>query len=331
MAYGGPDTLDDVEPYLLDVRAFRPTSTEIVAEVRARYAAIGGRSPILERTEAQARALQAALDGNGQQFETIVGMRHWRPRIRTALARFDVMGVAGVVGLVMAPHYSRMSVDLYYQQIEEARGGLPVARIEEWHLLPGYLDALVERVRDGIARFPAAAQDDVTVIFTAHSLPQRILSWQDPYPAQLAATVAAVLPRIGRRQHRFAYQSAAMTRDPWLGPDAGDVLEELAAAGQHHVLIAPIGFTCENVEVLYDVDIELRRRAESLGVQLQRIEMVNDHPAMIAGLAGLSSWAEASRASPRPSGWRRRAPRFSSWKPSPGSAERSSRSTPRGS
>jgi protoporphyrin/coproporphyrin ferrochelatase len=285
MAYGGPNTLDEVEPYLLDVRGFRPTSGEVVAEVRARYAAIGGRSPILERTEAQARALQAALDGNGHSFATIVGMRHWRPRIRTALARFDVMGAAGVVGLVMAPHYSRMSIDLYYQQVEEARGSLAVARIDEWHLLPGYVDALVERVRQGIARFPTAVQDDVAVIFTAHSLPQRILAWQDPYPAQLAATVAAVLPRIGPRPHRFAYQSAAMTRDPWLGPDAGTVLEELAASGQRHVLIAPIGFTCEHVEVLYDIDIELRRRAESLGVQLERIVMVNDHPAMIAGLA----------------------------------------------
>jgi ferrochelatase len=287
MAYGGPNSLEEVEPYLLDVRAFRPTPTEVVAEVRARYAAIGGRSPILERTEAQARALQAALDGNGHPFVTLVGMRHWRPRIRTALAHFDVMGAGGVVGLVMAPHYSRMSIDLYYQQVEEARGGLPVARIEEWHLLPGYLDALTERVRDGIGRFPAAVQDDVAILFTAHSLPQRILDWKDPYPAQLAATVQAVMQRIGARPFRFAYQSAAMTRDPWLGPDAGTVLEELAAAGQRQVLIAPIGFTCEHVEVLYDVDIELRRRAGTLGVQLERIVMVNDHPAMMAGLAGL--------------------------------------------
>ena len=267
MAYGGPNSLD---------------------EVKARYSAIGGRSPILERTETQARALQHALDGNGSTaFTTSVGMRHWRPRIRSALARFDDTGVRGVVGLVMAPHYSRMSIDLYFQQVEEARGGLEVAPIREWHLLPGYLDALAERVREGLARFPAAARDAVAVLFTAHSLPRRILEWNDPYPEQLAATVQAVMTRIGAHTHRFAYQSAAMTRDPWLGPDAGTVLEELAAAGHRHVLAAPIGFTCEHVEVLYDLDIELRRHAERLGVRLERSVMVNDHPAMIAGLAGL--------------------------------------------
>lgn len=287
MAYGGPNVLDEVEPYLLDVRGFRPTPPEVVAEVKSRYRAIGGRSPILERTEAQARALQSALGGNGTTFTTIVGMRHWRPRIRSALARFDTMAARGIVGLVMAPHYSRMSIELYYQQVEEARGRLEIAPIREWHLLPGYLDALADRVDAALARFPAAAQDDVAVIFTAHSLPQRIVESGDPYPAQLAATVQAVVHRIGPRTHRFAYQSAALTRDPWLGPDVGAVLEELAAVGHRHVLVAPIGFTCEHVEVLYDLDIELRRHAEQLGVQLERIVMVNDHPAMMAGLAGL--------------------------------------------
>lgn len=287
MAYGGPNSLDEVEPYLLDVRGFRPTPPAVVSEIRSRYSAIGGRSPILERTEAQARALQRALEGNGNAFTTIIGMRHWRPRIRSALAQFDDIGARGVVGLVMAPHYSRMSIELYFQQVEEARGGLEVAPIREWHLLPGYLDALADRVRDGLARFPAGERADVAVIFTAHSLPQRILEWGDPYPEQLAATVQGVLQRIGPREHRFAYQSAALTRDPWLGPDATTVLDELAAAGRRHVLVAPIGFTCEHVEVLYDLDIELRRHAEERGVRLERTAMVNDHPAMMAGLAGL--------------------------------------------
>jgi protoporphyrin/coproporphyrin ferrochelatase len=287
MAYGGPNSLDEVEPYLLDVRGFRPTPPAVVSEIRSRYSAIGGRSPILERTEAQARALQSALGGNGNAFTTIIGMRHWRPRIRSALARFGHIGARGVVGLVMAPHYSRMSIELYFQQVEEARGGLEVAPIREWHLLPGYLDALADRVRDGLARFPAGERADVAVIFTAHSLPQRILEWGDPYPEQLAATVQAVLQRIGPREHRFAYQSAALTRDPWLGPDATTVLDELAAAGRRHVLVAPIGFTCEHVEVLYDLDIELRRHAEGRGVRLERTAMVNDHPTMMADLAGL--------------------------------------------
>ncbi|MGH7614763.1 MAG: ferrochelatase [Gemmatimonadales bacterium] len=287
MAYGGPNALAEVEPYLLDVRGFRPTPSEIVEEVKSWYAAIGGCSPILVRTEAQARALEAALSRNGRRFPVVVGMRHWQPRIRDALARLADAGIQRAVGLVMAPHYSRLSIDLYFTQVEETRAPVEVAPIREWHLLPGYLAAVVDRVRAALERFPAAAREEVPVIFTAHSLPRRILEWQDPYPAQLAATVEAVLDRLGPRPHRFAYQSAAMTHDPWLGPDAGDALNDLAAAGHQHALIAPIGFTCEHVEVLYDVDIGLRRRAEALGVHLERMAMVNDHPEMIAGLADL--------------------------------------------
>jgi ferrochelatase len=158
--------------------------------------------------------------------------------------------------------------------------------VREWHLLPGYLDAMVERVREGLARFPESERDDVAVIFTAHSLPQRILEWGDPYPTQLAATAAALAQRLGLRTHRFAYQSAAMTPEPWLGPDAGDVIRELGAA-HRNMLIAPIGFTSEHVEILYDVDIEFRRQAEARGVRLERIHVVGTHPAMMAGLAGL--------------------------------------------
>ena len=287
MAYGGPNAFAEVEPYLLDVRGFRPTPPEIVEEIKARYAAIGGCSPILKRTEAQARALEAVLGRNGRRFPIVVGMRHWQPRIREALARLADAGIQRAVGLVMAPHYSRLSIDLYFKLVEETSGPVEVAPIREWHLLPGYLAAVVDRVRAALERFPAAAREEVPVIFTAHSLPRRILEWQDPYLVQLAATVQALLERLGPRPHWFAYQSAAMTPDPWLGPDAGTALDELAAAGHRQVLIAPIGFTCEHVEVLYDVDIGLRRRAEALGVHLERMAMVNDHPEMIAGLANL--------------------------------------------
>jgi ferrochelatase len=289
MAYGGPNSLDEVEPYLQDVRGFRATPARVVEEVKERYAIIGGRSPILEKTQAQAHALQGALSENGRRFATVVGMRHWQPRIAEALAHLAGEGVARVVGLVMAPHYSRMSIELYYAKVEENRGPLEIVPIREWHLLPGYIDALVERISAALRRFPADRRDAVPLLFTAHSLPQRILEWQDPYPVQLAATVQAVLARLGGtpRAHHFAYQSAGRTPDPWLGPDAGQVVGELAAAGQKTVLVVPIGFTCEHVEVLYDVDVELRRQATGLGMQLERIVMVNDHPALIAGLADL--------------------------------------------
>lgn len=287
MAYGGPNSLDEVEPYLLDVRGGRPTSSALIHDVRERYRQIGGRSPILERTQAQAAALEGALNANGQVFKTFVGMRHWHPFVKDALAQMEIAGLRRAVGLVMAPHYSRMSVGAYFKKARDAHSPVEVAPIERWHLLPGYITALADRVRAALQTFPADDRADVPIIFTAHSLPQRILQWDDPYPDELHATVEAVMQRLGPRPYAFAYQSAAMTPEPWLGPDAGEWIERFAAEGKKHVLIAPIGFVCEHVEILYDVDIVLKRQAEALGMQLERIEMLNDAPQMIAGLAEL--------------------------------------------
>jgi ferrochelatase len=290
MAYGGPASLDDVEPYLRDVRGYRETPAHVVTAIRERYARIGGRSPILERTIAQAEALGRALTNGGPvAFAPIVGMRHWHPYIGDALARLAERGITRAVGLAMAPHYSRLSIGAYYREVDDARSGVDVQGIESWHLLPGYLDALADRVRDGLARFPEPARGAAPLVFTAHSLPERIREWEDPYPAQLEETMAAVMARVGDRPHRFAYQSAGMSREPWLGPPAEAVVDDLAAAGASHVLVVPIGFVCEHVEVLYDIDLELKDHARERGVHLERIEMLNDHPAMIAGLAGLVS------------------------------------------
>jgi len=298
MAYGGPNSLDEVEPYLLDVRGHRPTPAHVVEEIRSRYAAIGGRSPILEKTVAQASALQIALSGNGRRFSSLVGMRHWQPRIAEALTSFREQRIDRVVGVVMAPHYSRMSIDLYFSKVDEHRGSVDVLPIREWHLLPGLLDALEDRIGAALTAFRAAERATVPLLFTAHSLPQRILQSGDPYPTQLAETVRAVVDRLGNergRAHRFAYQSAGRTGEPWLGPDARQAVDALAAEGHRTVLVVPIGFTCEHVEVLYDVDIELREHAHAKGVRLERIEMVNDHPAMIAGLAQTVSGAARAR------------------------------------
>jgi protoporphyrin/coproporphyrin ferrochelatase len=287
MAYGGPSSLDEVEPYLLDVRGHRPTPAHVVEEVKSRYAAIGGRSPILEKTTAQSRALEAALGGNGR-FKAVVGMRHWQPRIAQALADLAGAGIERVVGVVMAPHYSASSIELYFKQVDAVRGTVTVAPVREWHLLPGFLTALEDRIAEALGRFPDAQRPTVPLLFTAHSLPQRILESHDPYPAQLAETVRAIVARLDDGQgrvHRFAYQSAGRTGEPWLGPTVAAAMEALAAEGHRTLLVVPIGFTCEHVEVLYDVDIELRDHARSLGLRLERIDMVNDHPAMIADLA----------------------------------------------
>jgi protoporphyrin/coproporphyrin ferrochelatase len=297
MAYGGPDNLEDVQPYLMDVRGYRPTRPELIAEVRERYRAIGGRSPILEQTQSQATALQAALNAPEKRFRVYVGMRHWRPFIASALALMASDGVMQAVGLVMAPHYSRLSVGAYYAKVAEASAPLHIAPIERWHLLPGYLDALAEHVRQALQKFPEAVRSKVPVIFTAHSLPERILTWADPYPNELHATVAALVERLGSQPATFAYQSAALTPDPWLGPDAVTVIERLAAEGHRHVLIAPIGFVCEHVEILYDVDIVFKRQAEAAGMQLERIDMLGTDPTLVAGLAALV------RGKAREAGW----------------------------
>ncbi|MBI3737589.1 MAG: ferrochelatase [Chloroflexi bacterium] len=287
MAYGGPDTIDEVEPYLLDVRGYRPTAPEIIHEVRERYREIGGRSPILEQTQAQTAALESALNTNGQEFKAFVGMRHWHPYIKDTLTEMQAQGIERAIGLVMAPHYSRMSIEAYFKKIGEAGSPVEVAPIKDWHLLPGYLGALVSRVCDALERFPADIRSQVPVIFSAHSLPERILEWNDPYPDQLRETVDAVMQRLGNQPHDFAFQSAAISNEPWLGPDVSELIKRYASQGQKNIISCPIGFVCEHVEVLYDIDIVYQKLARSLGVRLERIEMVHTTPQMMAGLAEL--------------------------------------------
>ena len=285
VAYGAPLSLDEVEPYLLDVRGGRDTPPHVVEEMRARYAAIGGRAPLLDRTREQAEALRRGL-GDGTPI--FVGMRHWRPFIKDALADAARQGVRRAVALAMAPHFSRMSIGAYQKKIDEARGPIEVALVAQWFDHPKFLDAVAGRVRAALERFPAERRDGVTVLFTAHSLPQRILADGDPYAAQLAASVAGVLTRLPPAQpHEFAFQSAGQAAGPWLGPDAQQVLDRLAGEGRRDVVICPIGFVADHLEVLYDVDIECRRRAAELGMRLERTTSLNADPTLVEALADL--------------------------------------------
>lgn len=297
MAYGGPDRLEDVEPYLLDVRGGRATSPALVAEVRRRYATIGGRSPIRERTEAQARALAAAL---GAGFAVYVGMRHWHPSIRDTVERIVADGHRRMVGIVMAPHYSALSVGAYQQKLIEAAGGrLELGLVRSWADHPTFLDAVAMSVRQALARFPEPPPSPrrVPVIFTAHSLPERILAAGDPYPGEVQESAAAVAGRLALASCHVAYQSAGAARrsEPWLGPDAGDVLRRLAAEGYGDVLMVPIGFVCDHVEILYDIDVEYRDLAGRLGVRLERTASLNDDPLLIRCLADVARSAAAAR------------------------------------
>ena len=290
LAYGGPGSLDDVEPYLQDVRGGRPTAPELVAEIKGRYARIGGRSPILERTEAQAQALGRAL---GPAWPVYVGMRHWHPFIGETVERMVACGERRVVAIVLAPHYSALSVGAYEKKLlDAARGRLDLALVRSWGDHPKFLEAVAERVRQALQRFPAPGA--VQVLFTAHSLPERILAAGDPYADELQASAAQVARLAGVGEWRFAYQSAGATPEPWLGPEAGAVMTELAAT-RKNFLIVPIGFVSDHVEVLYDVDVAYRGLAERLGVRLERTDSLNDDPLLVAALADLARRTAAER------------------------------------
>lgn len=291
MAYGGPANLDEVEPYLLDVRGGRPTSPELVEEIKGRYARIGGGSPIQKLTEAQAAGAQRTL---GERFAVYVGMRHWHPFIRDAVARILADGHRRAVGIVLAPHYSAMSVGAYQKQLLDAAAGrLDAALVRSWGDHPKFLDLVAQRVAQALQRFPSPRA--VQVLFTAHSLPERILASGDPYPAELRASAAAVAERAGLAAWHFAFQSAGATPEPWLGPEAGALMTDLAGQGHRAFLIVPIGFVCDHVEILYDVDVVYRALAERLGVRLERTTSLNDDPLLVGTLAELAHDAAAGR------------------------------------
>ena len=269
MAYGTPASLDDVEAYYTDIRRGRPPTPEQLAELRGRYEAIGGLSPMLERTRAQVAALQTVLGGG---YRVALGQKHAAPFIEDGRADLDALGVDRVIGLVLAPHYSAMSVGQYEERAK------PDVMIRSWHMEDGLIDLLAERVGD------VGVDEDTVVLFTAHSLPARILETDDPYPHQLEETASAVAARAGVERWRTAWQSAGRTPEPWLGPDIGEVIPSLDVA---RVVVCPVGFTSDHLEVLYDVDVVARRIAESAGKTLVRTASLNDEPRFIAVLADL--------------------------------------------
>lgn len=288
MALGGPDSLENVEPYLLDLRGGRPTPAGLVEEIKERYRATGGKSPVLEIT----RALAAKLEAR-RPVRVFVGLRHWHPFIGEAWA--DVIDYAPdrVLGICMAPQYSAMTVGKYLEKLADARtdvggGEIPLAAVKSWATHPGLVAGLAARVIEALDRFPAGDRPEVPVLFTAHSLPERILHVGDAYPDEVRATMEAVIARLPAGQpSAFAYQSQGRSPEPWLGPEVEPTLDTLAADGVPGVVIAPIGFLSDHVETLYDIDIELRARAEKLGLRLERMAMLNDSDALADTLAQL--------------------------------------------
>lgn len=296
MAYGGPLSLDEVEPYLLDVRGGRPMAPQFLEEVRQRYRLIGGRSPLLDITRAQAAALQQQL---GDSFKVYVGMRHWRPYIVDAVAEMARDQVSEIVALCMAPQYSALSIGAYFRQLDDALQktglGVPVRRIESWCEDPGFLDALAARARAALERFPSSDRPATPLLLTAHSLPAVPSSQADPYVDQMEKTARGLLSRLHQCVARLAYQSASRTNQtPWLGPDAGDVIAAYGQEGYRGVVIVPVGFVADHVEILYDIDIVYFRQAHQLNMRLERSESLNDSPDFIAALARLVEQARSA-------------------------------------
>jgi protoporphyrin/coproporphyrin ferrochelatase len=284
MAYGTPRGLDDIEAYYTDIRHGRPPTDEALKELTDRYRAIGGKSPLLEITQAQARGIEQKLSG----VSVYIGQKHAAPFIRDAVQQMAEDGIERAVGLVLAPHYSSMSVGDYARRATTAADEVgwtgKLQMVESWHLASGYIDLLVDRVHDAQARLSSGAREWSTVVFTAHSLPESILASGDPYPEQLAETASAVTAKGGIDRWRIGWQSAGRTDAAWLGPDILEVVEDLASHGDRGVVVCPCGFVADHLEVLYDIDVEAKALAGKLGIELVRTASPNDDPAFISVL-----------------------------------------------
>jgi ferrochelatase len=276
MAYGSPERLADVPAYYSDIRGGRPIRPELLEDLVERYRRLGidEGSPLNAITEETRAALEAELG----DVPVFTGMKHWTPRIAEAADAAVSAGADTVVGLVLAPHYSAMSIAGYRTQLEQALDGrAELAFIDSWHDEPGFVELLADRVRGTGAH----------VVFTAHSLPARILEAGDPYKDQLLETSRLIAERAGLDDWSFSFQSESQTGEPWLGPDILDHLEELHERGITEVLVCPVGFVADHLEIRWDIDHEAAEKARELGLNFRRIEMPNADPAFIEVLAGL--------------------------------------------
>jgi protoporphyrin/coproporphyrin ferrochelatase len=286
LAYGTPETPEQVASYFTHIRGGRTPSPEAIVHLEARYRSVGGRTPLLDITRSVARELEAQL---GEGYRTYIGMKHWHPFIADTVEQMATDGIGRIVAIVLAPHYSRMSIGGYRKALDEANARLAtpmrVDFVSSWHLFPPFVDMMARRVREALDAF--ADGPPVSVIFSAHSLPVRIREWNDPYESQLHASCAAVAECLGLTAWRFAWQSAGGTSEPWLGPDILEMLETVHAEGARQVLSVPIGFVSDHLEILYDIDREAQAKASTLGVTLHRTAMPNDSAEFVGVLATL--------------------------------------------
>lgn len=288
MAYGTPRTPAEIEPYYTDIRRGRAPTPEQLADLVARYDAIGGISPLAARTEAQREALQNALNAIAPDtYEVVLGLKHAAPMIETAVNDLAARGFRHVIGLVLAPHYSSFSIGQYMDRTRAAAEphGITVTSIDSWATEPAFIDFLAADLRARLSAMP----ENTKVLFTAHSLPQRIIDAGDPYPNELRSTAEAVAIAAGLdswSSWSIAWQSAGRTPEPWIGPDILAVIDDLAASeNASGVVVCACGFVADHLEVLFDLDIEAKKHAEAKGLAFDRTTCVNDNASIMHALA----------------------------------------------
>jgi len=286
LAFGGPTRPEEVRPFLANVVRGRTVPPERIEEVVRHYEAIGGRSPPNELTFRQAHKLEATLAATGPALRVYVGMRNWEPYLADTLARMAADGVRRALGVILSPHASEASRERYMEEVEAAGARAPTVRwVGAWHTHPRFVTAVADAVTAALVTLPAVRRAAAPLVFTAHSVPVAMAA-RAPYVAEVTASARAVAERLGRTHWQVAYQSrSGSPREPWLEPDVNDALRALAAEGARDVVVVPVGFVCDHVEVLYDLDVAARATARAAGLGFARASTVNDHPLFIQMLA----------------------------------------------
>jgi ferrochelatase len=293
LAHGAPNRVRDIPEYLRNIRGGKSSSPETIREVASRYEQIGGSSPLLEITQSQAAALQTFLNQEGDRFRVYVGMRNWAPYIRNVVRQAVDDGVNQLVALCLAPQFSKWSIGRYLNAFNEALGmvntnGLDVRFISRWPNSPGLIDAFAERHEAAAAKMRDAGFEDFPTIFTVHSIPEGSVDYdKDPYVTEYDKTLQGLVQRLNLTNWYQSYQSQGMIPVPWLEPTVEDTIDRIAEKGEKAALVFPVGFVCDHIEILYDIDIAFREHADKANVQLFRTESLNTSPLFIEALAGV--------------------------------------------
>lgn len=294
MAHGAPDRVDDVPLYLKNIRGGKDSPPEVIAMIKTRYESIGGSSPLLEITRGQAEALEKFINQDGKNaFKVYFGMRNWSPYIKDVVRQMVDDGVKKVHAICLAPQYSKWSTERYFKSFKEAlkecpAEGLQVRYISSWCDHPRLTDAFVEKYELAVERLRQQGKDSIRTVFTVHSIPASSLDEGDPYAEEYEKTVRKIVERVQPTHWHMAYQSRGMIPGPWLGPTVESVLDKIARYGAQTILIVPVGFVSDHIEILYDVDIDFKRYAKARKLDLYRTESMNLSPLFIETLAALA-------------------------------------------